>query len=157
MLPAGAGPDQLSEPEAQRRLRDVGSRLGQRLQDEDVRRGLLTLGGRLTTSNGTRLRCGEDVTIEFGPMRGTIDGDQFRSILGQCLYIRPFRDHDRTGFNTVVLDLGRGRWTALGRTDSTLTPEVLNRPVTVTLEVGDAAGSMSIRLTRRGVVWVLRD
>lgn len=157
MLPPSGGRDQVTDADAQRRLRDIGARLGQRVQDEDTRRGLIALGGRLTTSNGTRLRCGDDLTIAFGPMRETIDGDQFRSILGQCLYIRPFRDRDRTGFNTVVLDLGRGRWTAVGRADPALTSEVLSHPVTVTLKVGDAAGSMSIRLTRRGALWVLRD
>src|SRR5262249_53409853 len=141
----------------QRRSRDTLSRLGLPVDDRSESVGLFALGGTFRTEDGSRVRCGDSVTITFGPMTETVVGTSFHNLLGQCIYTRAIRDRDRAGLSLVILDTTRGRWVAFGRPSPALTPTVLGSPVRVGLAIGTREGSATVTLSRRGSVWVLRD
>ncbi|MFN8638119.1 MAG: Ig-like domain-containing protein [Dehalococcoidia bacterium] len=155
--PAARGNDDREADSRRRRSRDTLSRLGLPLDDRSESAGLIALGGTFRAEDGSRLRCGDSVTLALGPMTETVVGASFRNVLGQCIYARSFRDRDRAGLSLVILDITRGRWAAVGRPSPALTPAVLGSPVRVLLGIGSREGSASVTLSKRGSAWVLRD
>lgn len=153
VIPSGA----ITDADSLRRIRTTLGRLGIPMTDQVDIAGVLALGGWMRPAAGARIRCGDDVTIAVGPMSETIPGSRFRNLFGQCVFVRSFAERNRMGVSAMTLDLGQGRWFALGRPASSLTPAALKAPFEVSLAVGDDRGTTTLQLTRRGPVWVLRD
>jgi VCBS repeat-containing protein len=107
--------------------------------------------GRFRTAPGAAVHCGDPVTFVLGPLTETIPAGAMRTVLGQCVYVRPLRGG---GFLTgAVLDLRAGRWTVAGSGQSPRFAS-LPSPTAVRLSIGDDVGSTTVAFRKRFGVWL---
>ncbi len=105
--------------------------------------------GRLRAIQGRNVACGEDVRL-------TLDGDLVAQRVAGTRFVRQsgnrcvFVAKTENGIGRLELDLGKGTWTAeIVRRDL----ERLTNPVEVGLEIGDDAGSETLRFRADGAIW----